>query len=268
MNGPVRPSTTIQALQSAGGLQDVSKMPVAMIFGTLAEKYHAAIVAGRQEEKVAEVQEVDMDGTAMTQQQVTTEALAEPSQALAANQPTAMASHGKGTCTCPSTCLCKPLCCLDVGEPCQCIVNPGFYHPEAALAGLDASNKKGTMQQPVPPVEGKPGQSRAVKHHSMIPGYSSLLDFNDVVFSKKDKITAARLRQVSSGKPKIVQGHTAQNPICLASPKGRKAVVKRDRKASHGKSKHTELIISAAVLEKLENNGVVRRGKAEHCQAN
>ena len=259
---------TIQAMQSAGGLQDVSKMPVAMIFGTLAEKYHAAIIAGRQEEKVAEIQEVDMDGTAMTQQQIMTETLAEPSQALDANQPTAMASHNKGTCTCPSTCLCKPLCSLDVGEPCQCVVNPGFYHPEAALAGVDASNKKGTTQQPVPPIECKPKSSRAVKHHSMIPGYSSLLDFDDVVFSKKDKITAARLRQVSSGKPKIVQGHTAQDPICLASPKGRQAVVKRDRKASNGKSKHTELKISPAVLEKLENNGFAMKGKQSTVKQN
>ena len=265
VNGCVNPGMAITGLEAMAGLRDTTKMSVGMIFGSLAEKYRVA-VASNYSDALGLVAHADGKDVVMTPDADTgVHNKASDVQLPSIDTYGEEANADRSVCKCAGDCLCKPLCWIDDGEPCQCNLDS-----DSALRG-----QSGYLGPPFRDDEQQSGQTLSIfvfddadpaqqgKITSTTPCSSDPVQVDKDGSNNHDEIGFAPLGKSSAAKPQAIPLQTLQSKKGSASSKGRQAVEKRDKKVSNSKAKHAELPISIAALEKLKSNGFPMNIKAK-----
>ena len=229
-------------------------MSVGMIFGSLAEKHRLAVAFGDTLTPRTTPQAQNRESTVATDAKAHGENLLPPIQVLDGNPSGEQAKASPALCTCNYDCVCKPSCWIDDNEPCQCKVGSEITMRGASERfGLPCENDVIQSCQTLQlfPFDNIGSPQQGI-HASAMPcdadptliGYGSASIHDNIITELP-------------GSPSVAKSNlqTLQSKKNMALPKGRQAVARRDKKSSNGKTKHAELPISFAALEKLKSNG-------------
>ena len=260
MNGYTTPSATIEGLESVVGLQDTSKMSVAMIFGSLAEK-HLPVHASNTSisPQVAAAADGD-DAVTATEPQIDMANLLSQADRPGDVPHLEGASSHQSLCTCVDACLCKLLCGKKDNVPCQCKVGIDYLDPEAVYGSFELPNGgDGPHPEWLPTSKLNHGTEDSIQPKSNSPsvyGQADRSQPDNLRFNEELDSKPIRSRKSSASRSVAASNHSVRDRSRQVSSKGRQAVEKRSKKAFDGKPKHPELPISNAVVEKLMQNGV------------
>ena len=236
----------------ATGLRDTTKMSVGMIFGSLAEKHRLA-VASRPPTAPAFVAPAVTDDTVMLDVE-TSPTHDHPTNGDYAGESIKISAPA---CTCADSCLCKPLCWINDNQSCQCQFSSNLAPTGATCEYLG------------PPCEDEAEQgyltlgtfvfsaSESISQPSLHPIFASAANPEGMVDAlPSDPKTSRPPSSVKSATadPLAINMQESQAKKQSVPTKSRQSVNKRERKASHCKTKRDELPISTAALEKLKLN--------------